>query len=230
MSNLADMYSAAKRWSDAIPLQDGAFKLARSRLGPDHVDTLTSMNRLAGAYLETARWSYAEFTSRECLRLREAKQPGDWTRYDTMSQLGAALTGQKKYAQAEPFLIGGYDGIKARERKVPAPHKKELAAALRRIVAALRGLGQARPGGRLAGEVKFPRRCRSVTVDPPRDHFSFQAGPTSLPRIAPGGLTSGRAIYFPLWIAYDLSSSRQDASFRLNFEFNITKPNIDSIT
>ena len=101
------------------------------------------MNRLVRAYLETERLSDAEATARECLRLREATKPEDWARFYTMSQLGAALAGQKKYAEAEPFLIGGYDGIKARERKVPAPLKKELAAALTRIVPLYEAWGKA---------------------------------------------------------------------------------------
>ena len=62
-------------------------------------------------------------------------------RFHTMSQLGAALAGQKKYAEAEPLLIDGYDGMKAREAKIPAPAKKDLAAAAARIVTLLRGVG-----------------------------------------------------------------------------------------
>jgi hypothetical protein len=51
-----------------------------------------------------------------------------------MSQLGAALYGRAKYAEAEPLLIGGYEGLKAREAKVVAYHKKKLAEAAARIV------------------------------------------------------------------------------------------------
>jgi hypothetical protein len=92
------------------------------------------MNNLAGAYLDARRWVEAEMTARQCLSLHEQKQPEDWWRYLTMSQLGAALTGQKKYAEAEPLLLQGYEGLKARQSKIPAPRKDSLAEAAARIV------------------------------------------------------------------------------------------------
>jgi hypothetical protein len=45
-------------------------------------------------------------------------------------------------------------------------------------------------------------------------------------RIVPGVLRTQRAIYFPFWIAYDLLSSQQDASFRLKFVPNFAKLDI----
>ncbi len=33
--------------------------------------------------------------------------------------LGGALLGQKKYAEAEPLLLQGYEGMKAREQTIP---------------------------------------------------------------------------------------------------------------
>jgi hypothetical protein len=44
------------------------------------------------------------------------------------------LSGQKRYAEAEPHLLQGYGGLKAREAKIPAPRKKNLAEAAARIV------------------------------------------------------------------------------------------------
>jgi serine/threonine protein kinase/tetratricopeptide (TPR) repeat protein len=142
MSNLAEMYCDANRLADAIPLQVEALSIARTKLGPDHSDTLSCMNRLTRAYLDARRWTDAESTARECLKRREAKKPDDWLRYDTMSQLGAALAGERKYDEAEPLLIRGYDGIKAREGKIPAPRKKELSAARARVAALYDALGK----------------------------------------------------------------------------------------
>ena len=70
----------------------------------------------------------------KCLGFREKMQPDDWPRFLTMSQLGAALVGQKRYSEAEPLLIPGYDGLKAREAKIPPPQKKYLATAAAEIV------------------------------------------------------------------------------------------------
>jgi hypothetical protein len=81
-----------------------------------------------------SRWDEAETLLRECLGLREKSQPDDWRRFHTMSQLGAALACRQEYAEAEPLLIDGYEGLRAREAKIPAPHKKKLAEAAARIV------------------------------------------------------------------------------------------------
>ena len=77
----------------------------------------------------------AEPFIRECLAIREKKLPEDWTRFNAMSLLGGSLLGQKKYDEAEPLLIQGYEGMKAREAKIPAQSKIYLAQAAERIVA-----------------------------------------------------------------------------------------------
>ena len=51
-----------------------------------------------------------------------------------MSQLGAALAGQAKYADAERMLIEGFEGLVAREKQISPRSKKELAIACERIV------------------------------------------------------------------------------------------------
>jgi serine/threonine protein kinase len=134
MGSLAETYREAGRLGDALALHEETLRLRKAKLGPDHPDTLISMNNLARAHLGASRWAEAETLLRECLALREKKQPDEWWRYRTMSQLGAALAGQAKYAEAEPLLIGGYAGLKAREAKIVAFQKKKLAEAAARIV------------------------------------------------------------------------------------------------
>jgi hypothetical protein len=48
--------------------------------------------------------------------------------------LGEALLGQQKYAQAEPLLTAGYEGMKKREATVPPESKSRLPLALDRLV------------------------------------------------------------------------------------------------
>jgi tetratricopeptide (TPR) repeat protein/tRNA A-37 threonylcarbamoyl transferase component Bud32 len=134
MNNLARAYQAASRLTDALPLFEGTLKRCQAQLGPGHPITLQIMNNLAGAYLDARRWAEAERTARECLRLREKKQTDDWLRFHTMSQLGAALAGQKKYNEAEPLILAGYEGLKAREAQIPAPAQSRLAEAAARVV------------------------------------------------------------------------------------------------
>ena len=52
----------------------------------------------------------AEPILRECLAIREKTQPDVWSTFNTKSMLGGALLGRKKYAEAEPLLIGATRG------------------------------------------------------------------------------------------------------------------------
>src|SRR5262249_46813677 len=70
---------------------------------------------------------------RECLAI-QAKEPDVWTSFDTQSVLGGALLGQQKYAESEPHLLQGYEGMKQREAKIPARSRAELTEALERLV------------------------------------------------------------------------------------------------
>ncbi len=142
MSNFGRAYRVAGRLTDALTLLAGALKRRQAKLGPDHPDTLQTMNNLAGAYLDANRWADAERTVRECLGLREKKQPDAWATYDTKSVLGAALLGQKNYAGAEPLLLAGYQGLKQREAKISAPNQFRLVQALERLVQLYQAMGK----------------------------------------------------------------------------------------
>jgi tetratricopeptide (TPR) repeat protein len=76
----------------------------------------------------------AELKLRECLTIRQKLQHDDWTTFDTKSMLGEALLDQKKYAEAEQLLLPGYEGMKYRESKIPAPGKVRLTKALEFLV------------------------------------------------------------------------------------------------
>ena len=72
---------------------------------------------------------------RESLGIREKNQPEAWTTFSTQSMLGEYLLGQKKYSEAEPLLLGGYQGMDTRKKTIPASVRKQrLSEALERIV------------------------------------------------------------------------------------------------
>jgi hypothetical protein len=111
-------------------------------LAPAHPATINSLALLGSAYLEKKRYADAERRLRECLELRQKKQPDDWRRFQTMSQLGAALAGQLKYAEAERMLIDAFDGLLARETQIGTRRKRELVDAGARIAALYEAWGQ----------------------------------------------------------------------------------------
>jgi hypothetical protein len=84
--------------------------------------------------LEQGNWAAAEPIVRECLLIREHFQPDGWPTFNVRSMLGDSLLGQKKYALAEPLLISGYEGLKAREATIAAAGKPRLPEAGERLV------------------------------------------------------------------------------------------------
>jgi hypothetical protein len=62
------------------------------------------------------------------------------TSIDAKSMLGGALLGQKRSAEAEPLLLAGYEGMKRREKSIPAGGKIRLPEAVERLVQLYEGL------------------------------------------------------------------------------------------
>lgn len=79
-------------------------------------------------------WSQAEALLRECLSIREKSQPDAWSTFYTKSLLGAALLGQKKYAESEPLLLAGYEGTKAREKTIPPQGATRIPESIDRLI------------------------------------------------------------------------------------------------
>ena len=84
----------------------------------------------------------AESLLRECLAIREKTEPDAWTTFNTKSMLGGALLGQKKYAEAEPLLLAGYEGMKQREAKIPPEGKVRMDEALERLIQLAKATGK----------------------------------------------------------------------------------------
>jgi eukaryotic-like serine/threonine-protein kinase len=158
MHNLAVSYAQAQRLDEAIALFAEVVRLRKAKLLPDHPDTLASVDGLADADLSAGRWAEAESAASEGLEARTRKAPDDWSRFHTMSLLGAALASQKKYAQAEPLLIGGYEGLKAREAKIPARTRSRLSAAAARIAPFYEAWGKPDRAVEWRKELGLPKR------------------------------------------------------------------------
>jgi hypothetical protein len=84
--------------------------------------------------LQQKKWTDAEAVLRECLAIREKKQPDAWNTFNTKSMLGGALAGRQKHADAEPLLLAGYEGMKQREATIPPQGKVRLREAVERLV------------------------------------------------------------------------------------------------
>ncbi|MCH8042725.1 MAG: tetratricopeptide repeat protein [Planctomycetes bacterium] len=91
-----------------------------------------SLAVLGRCLVDQKRYAEAEQQWRQCLAIREEKTPDHWRRFDALVQLGASLTGQMKFEQAEPLAIEGYQGLA--DRRKSAGDKRRTMRALRQIV------------------------------------------------------------------------------------------------
>jgi hypothetical protein len=63
--------------------------------------------------LQEHKWAEAESVLRECVAIFDQKEPKMmYNRFSAKSKLGGSLVGQKRYAEAEPYLLEGYQGLK----------------------------------------------------------------------------------------------------------------------
>ncbi len=119
MNNLASAYQIAGKLDLALPLFEETLKLRKAKLGRDHPDTVGTMASIGLLLIEKRLFTEAEPQLRECLAIREKTKPDDWRTFNTRRLLGSALLGQKKYADAEPLVLKGYQGMKEREKSIP---------------------------------------------------------------------------------------------------------------
>ena len=129
--NLARAYLLANRPEDAARAFPAFLAWQRTLLGPESSRFAMMLNTLGRDLIKAGQFSSAETKLRECLAIREKTAPGAWTTFNTKSILGESLLGQKKYAEAEPLLRMGYEGIKA---KAPQANVR-LGEALDRLIA-----------------------------------------------------------------------------------------------
>jgi tetratricopeptide (TPR) repeat protein len=133
---LAGAYQEADRLDEAIRLSEEAVELYNAKLGPNYPNTLEAKAVHAGILgrmrLQQQKYDEAEPLLRQDLSRRE--RGSTWSRSHLESLLGESLLGQKKFGDAEPLLIKGYEGLKEREAKIPAPLKHHLTEAGERVV------------------------------------------------------------------------------------------------
>jgi len=122
------------KWTEAETLQREALAIRRKRLGSEHPDVAPLLADSTRTLLHEEKFVKAEALAREYVAVFEQRLSEDWQTSDVRSLLGATLLGQKKYAEAEPFLLTGYQGMKQHEDIIPAGAKRRLKEALQHLV------------------------------------------------------------------------------------------------
>jgi eukaryotic-like serine/threonine-protein kinase len=134
LSAAIETYTRARQYDKAEPLLREQAEFWKQESGADSPPYAGQLAALGLNLLQQAKYVDAEPLFRECLAIRERKEPDDWRTFSTKSMLGGALVGQKKYADAEPLLVQGYEGMNKRESKIPAVGQARLIEALERLV------------------------------------------------------------------------------------------------
>jgi tetratricopeptide (TPR) repeat protein len=132
--NLAGAYKSLGRSAEAEGLYREVLDRRRKAVQPDSPLLAEDLSALGAHLLSQSRWSEAKTFLHECLAIRAKATPDDWSRYDAMSLLGGALTGQGRYAEAESLVVAAYEGMKAREASIAMPERACLREAAERVV------------------------------------------------------------------------------------------------
>jgi serine/threonine protein kinase/tetratricopeptide (TPR) repeat protein len=127
---LLNAYVEAGERDKLTGFEDRLLSQARKTLPKESPELASSLVEIGGAMLEQKQWADGEPLLRECLTIRQRTQPDLWTTFNAMSFLGRSLLGQKKYADAESLLVGGYEGMKRRETSIPPAGSARIPKAL----------------------------------------------------------------------------------------------------
>ncbi|MBV8829804.1 MAG: serine/threonine protein kinase [Acidobacteriaceae bacterium] len=122
MGDLAHLYVKEKKYTEAEPLFSTLVDARRRLWGEDDIRTLNAMNGLALVYLYNGKPKQSEAVIRGALD-HLVNSPDSWRRFDDESLLGASLTAQKRYAEAEPLLISAHQQLLEREASIPVSNR-----------------------------------------------------------------------------------------------------------
>jgi tetratricopeptide (TPR) repeat protein len=133
MNDLGAVYHDQGKDELAEPLLVKALE-ARRRVMGSNPDTWNTLGLLAEVELQEQKYANAEALLREAVDTTEKTSPDAWNRYYFQGLLGASLAGQKRFAEAEPFLVSGREGMLQRAATVPAVRLSLVVQAGQRIV------------------------------------------------------------------------------------------------
>ncbi len=139
---LLDTYIMAGKTKEATELTHELLATARKMMSSDSPPLASALAKTGSAFVRLQAWSEAEPILREALAIRQQHEPDTWTTFNTQSMLGGALTGQQKYAEAEPLLVQGYEGLQQRSAEIPPEGQVRLSEALERLVAFYEATGK----------------------------------------------------------------------------------------
>jgi tetratricopeptide (TPR) repeat protein len=128
-------YLRAGKTPEATALLSDQVRSARQQFPADSPELAAALAAAGQGLIDAESYLDAERLLREALALREKLAPDNWQTHNTKSLLGGALLGQRNYADAEPLLLNGYNGLKQAEAQIkPIDRNLWAGDALARLV------------------------------------------------------------------------------------------------
>ena len=121
VGDFASMYERQGNYDLAVVYGLRALTGRRRTFGSQHPDTMASAADLSLAYVLQGKFAQGEPLAREAWEFNRVNRPDTWQQFRAESLLGASLAGQKKYAEAEPLLLEGYQGMAERKPRIEVP-------------------------------------------------------------------------------------------------------------
>jgi serine/threonine protein kinase/tetratricopeptide (TPR) repeat protein len=151
---------AEAKFREAMAMQ----KKATGRGPPDVAVLAITLDSLARTLCDESQFAESEALARDDLAIRQKREPDGWRTFAARSLLGAALLGGKKFAEAEPLLLAGYEGLKQGKDKLPAMAKRELTEANERLTRLYDATGRPEEAAKLKAQLPA---TKSPPVTPP---------------------------------------------------------------
>jgi hypothetical protein len=122
------VFSALQWWSATT-----AFSQA-NRAKEERDQAVSLLDRSLAALVADGKTGRIESLLHDHLTEQQRLDPTGWRTFHARSLLGVALLDQKKFADAEPLLLDGYEGLKAHHAAIPSAQSEVVSAALDRLI------------------------------------------------------------------------------------------------
>jgi serine/threonine protein kinase/Tfp pilus assembly protein PilF len=121
LGEMGTMYQRQGKYDWAERYARQALEGRRHALGPEHPDTMDAQADLVLAYVSEGKFGESEPLAKGIVEFGRKNMADEWQRFRAESMLGASLAGQKKYTEAEPLLMEGYQGLIERKGRMDVP-------------------------------------------------------------------------------------------------------------
>jgi serine/threonine protein kinase/tetratricopeptide (TPR) repeat protein len=162
LANLGAVYLRQGKYSQAEPLLLRLLEIRRRVMGAQTAATTEALVLVGLVQFELRKYADAEKTAREAMGGYEKAGIDDWRPYRNRALLGASLSGQGKHAEAEAFLLAGYEGMSKREATMPFENRSELDRSARWIAQLYRDMRRPEKAA------EWEQRQRPATSSPAR--------------------------------------------------------------